>query len=238
MAKTSSSENISKSWYEKVYYTDVGQLSGHFTSTLHFYRLKKILEIHSPLPTDTVVDLGSAWGELCFALAGKCGNMVGIDFSEKITRFCNGLLRKGNYRHVSFFCADAQYTAIKPGTVNVAIAADLFEHLYPDQFCRTLDECRRILKTGGKLIIWTPHRGHIIECLKNNDIILKHDPAHVDYKSMQFMKTGLQKRNFAILKSYFRESHIPVFNIIERLLLPFLPLFRRRIAILAEKLPD
>jgi cyclopropane fatty-acyl-phospholipid synthase-like methyltransferase len=184
------------------------------------------------------VDLGSAWGELCFAMAGRCGRMIGVDFSEKISRFCNELMRKGNYPRLSFFCADAQYTGIKSETVDVAVAADLFEHLYPDQFLRTLDECRRILKPGGKLIVWTPNRGHIIERLKNNDIVLKHDPAHVDYKSMEVMTTELKKRDFSVIKSYFAESHIPVFNIVEKLLLPVVPLLRRRIAILAEKPRD
>jgi cyclopropane fatty-acyl-phospholipid synthase-like methyltransferase len=182
-----------------------------------------------------VVDLGSAWGELCFALAGRCGRMIGVDFSEKISRYCGELLCKGNFPRLSFFCADAQCTGIKSEAIDVAVAADLFEHLYPDQFYRTLDECRRILKPGGKLIVWTPHRGHFIERLKNNDIVLKHDPAHVDYKSMDFMKTHLRDRNFSIIKSFYVESHIPLLSMVEKLLLPFIPLLRRRIAILAEK---
>ena len=104
MGNTSSPEHISKSYYEKVYYSDIGHLPEKFADRLHFYRLKKILAIHSPSPSDTVVDLGSAWGEICFAMAGRCEKMIGVDFSEKISRFCNGLLRKGNYPRLFFFC--------------------------------------------------------------------------------------------------------------------------------------
>jgi SAM-dependent methyltransferase len=253
MNKTSASKIISKSYYEKVYYSDVTKLSEKLGNRLHFYRRKKILGIYSPGPTEVVADLGSAWGELCFAMANKCRTMIGVDFSEKVVRFCSQLASAKNKdpsksesgsnpgenpRSLYFLCADAQYTGIKSDSLDVAISADLFEHLYPEQFLRSLDECRRILKPGGRLIIWTPHRGHIIEVLKNNAVILKPDPAHVDYKSMELMKTELRKRNFSILKSYYAESHLPVFNVIEKMLLPFLPMFRRRIAILAKKMPD
>jgi SAM-dependent methyltransferase len=253
MKKTSSSEIISKSYYEKVYYSSVDALPEKFFNRLHFYRLKKILALYSPGPSEVVADLGCAWGEISFALADKCRKMVGVDFSEKVVRFCRQLASE-NSRGPStpdssrkigspaaslfFLCADAQCTGIKSNSLDLAISADLFEHLYPDQFLRSLDECKRILKPGGKLIIWTPHRGHIIEVLKNNSIILKPDPAHVDYKSMEVMTTQLRKRNFAVVKSSYAESHLPLFSLIEKILLPFIPLFRRRIAILAEKLPD
>ena len=238
MNTPSPSELRLKSYYEKVYYSDVNKLQGKFFNRLHFYRLKKILAIHTPAPADIVVDLGCAWGELCFALAGRCQKMIGVDFSEKVVKFCQTLLPEKLSTQLSFLCADAQCTGIKSNSIDVAISADLFEHLYSDQFFRVLDECRRILKTGGKLIVWTPHRGHVIERLKNNNILLRRDPAHVDYKSMDMMKTHLRQRNFAILKNYYTESHIPIFNLLEKILFPIMPLFRRRIAILAEKLPD
>ena len=109
------------------------------------------------------------------------------------------------------------------------------EHLYPEISEKVLDECRKLLKKEGKLVIWTPNRGHILEILKNNNIILKRDVSHVDYKSMDNLLTSLHKRDFSVRKSYYAESHIPVFRILERLLIPVLPLLRRRIAILAEK---
>jgi SAM-dependent methyltransferase len=238
MDASSQNRQITKSYYETTYYSDVNRLSEKFQDRLHFYRLKKILAIHTPSSRDTVVDLGSAWGELCFALAPRCRIMIGVDFSEKVVGFCERIRKEKNCPNMHFMCADAQDTGLKSGSIDVAISADLFEHLYPDQFSRSLDECARILKPGGKLIVWTPHRGHIIERLKNNNILLRRDPAHVDYKSMEVLKTQLRKRNFGILKSYYAQSHLPVFSALEKALLPVIPLLRRRIAILAEKPPD
>ena len=84
-------------------------------------------------------------------------------------------------------------------------------------------------------MIWTPHRGHILEKMKSNNILLKRDPAHVDYKSMRIIVDELEKRRFKVIKKYFTESHLPLWNLIEKIGLPFIPLLRRRIAILAEK---
>jgi hypothetical protein len=92
-----------------------------------------------------------------------------------------------------------------------------------------------LLKKGGKLVIWTPYQGHILEILRKYNIILKRDVTHVNFKPMEFILDELNKRHFTIKKSYYVESHIPLFRNLEKLLLRFLPIMRRRIAILAEK---
>lgn len=136
----------------------------------------------------------------------------------------------------NFVCSDVQDIQLQSGSYDVIICADFFEHQYPKIFERVLDECRRILKKGGKLVIWTPYKGHIIEILKNNNIVFKGDTSHVDYTSMSHLLKALSKRYFLIKKSYYTESHIPIICSLERLLLRFLPIMRRRIAILAEKI--
>jgi hypothetical protein len=71
--------------------------------------------------------------------------------------------------------------------------------------------------------------------LKNRDIVLKRDISHVDYKSMETMKTLLTDAGFEIEKAYYAESHIPGLRIAERVLQPIVPLLRRRIAVLGRK---
>ena len=200
------------------------------------YRISKVLQIYSPDGEESVLDMGCALGAFCFALAPLCKEITGVDYSRKAIGLCNRFLRKSQYSNIKFICGDAQNTGLKSESYDVIICADLFEHLYPEVSEKVLDECRRLLKKSGKLVIWTPHRGHILEILKNNNIILKRDISHVDYKSMDYLLRSLRKRNFSIQKAYYAESHIPVFRVLERLLLPVLPLFRRRIAILAEKI--
>jgi cyclopropane fatty-acyl-phospholipid synthase-like methyltransferase len=199
------------------------------------YRIQKVLQIYTPNRDERVLDLGCGWGTFCFYLAPLCKNITGLDFSKKSIELCQEFSKKYNYPNIDFVCMDAQNIGLKSGSYDVIISADLFEHLYPKTFEKVLDECRRLLKRGGKLVIWTPHRRHIFEILKNNNILIKKQVSHVDYKSMERILEALRRRNFLIKKSYYAESHVPLLNVLERLLLPVLPIMRRRISILAEK---
>lgn len=226
-----------KEYYDGAHYFDEGieTPADLLRGTFQKYRLSKVLQVYSPMSEERVLDLGCGLGTFCFALAPLCKRITGVDYSKKAIDLCNKLLETSECSNIKFVCADAQNTRLKSESYDVIICADLLEHLYPEVSEKVLDECRRLLKKRGKLVIWTPHRGHILEIIKNNNIILKRDVSHVDYKSMDNLLASLRKRDFSVHKSYYAESHIPVFRILERLLIPVLPLFRRRIAILAEK---
>lgn len=221
-------------YFKDAKYTRLTDLESPFQR----YRISKILEIYTPNKGENILDLGCGWGTFCFAFAPLCEKITGVDFNENGIDLCNRKLKKWKFQNITFLCADAQNTRLKSNSYDVIICADLFEHLYRDTFEKVLDECNRLLKKGGKLIVWTPHRGHILEILKNNNIILKKEKGHVDYKSMDYLIQSLLKRKFLIKKSYYAESHVPLFCTIERLFLKLLPIMRRRIAILAEKSTD
>ena len=157
------------------------------------------------------------------------------DFSRKSIELCNQLLRNRQYSNIRFVCAKAQDTGLESESYDAIVCADLFEHLSAGTFSEVLDECKRLLKESGKLVIWTPHRGHLFEILKNHNIVLKKDIGHVDYKCMHRILHELSKRQFLVKRKYYAESHVPILRTLERLLLPILPIMRRRIAVLAEK---
>ncbi len=199
------------------------------------YRVAKVLELYEPGRDARVVDLGCGWGTFCFALGHRVHEMVGVDFSQKSVDLCNARLESLDLKAVRFVRADARDTGLDAATFDLVIAADLVEHLYPDDTVATLNECRRILKPGGRLSIWTPHRGHILEILKNRNIILERDVSHVDYKSLERMKDMLEAAGFIVEKAYYAESHLPVLRSVEKALLSWVPVLRRRIAVLARK---
>uniref|UniRef100_A0A7C6EBN6 Class I SAM-dependent methyltransferase n=1 Tax=candidate division WOR-3 bacterium TaxID=2052148 RepID=A0A7C6EBN6_UNCW3 len=229
--------NVTKKFYdESNYFAEVKVYTDLLTSRFQQYRIINVKKIYSPNPKERVLDLGCALGTFCFALAQQCKEIIGVDYSQKAITIANKLLANSPFRNIKFICSDAQAIEELPAdSFDVIISADLFEHLYPNTFEKVLDECKRLLKQGGKLVIWTPHQRHIIEILKNRNIILKKDISHVHYKSMDYLLTNLQKRNFTILKAYYVESHLPIWANLERLLMPVLPIMRRRIAILAKR---
>lgn len=229
-------EKIGQSFYNNTsYFSKLSKKLDNLEHPLQKFRIKKILELYKPKRSDRILDLGCGWGTFSFVLAPLCKEIVGVDFSKKSIELCQSKLQKTRLKNVRFLRADAQRTGLPAGFFDCIVGADLFEHLYPEQSENIVVESRRLLKKGGKLVIWTPHRGHFIEHLKNNNIILSRDISHVDYKSMDVLVKTLEKNGFEVLISRYYESHLPVLKYLERLFLPVVPLFRRRIGILARK---
>ena len=232
------SPRIDKEWYDSTAYFDE---PGHITdydSPFQRYRIAKVLELCTPGPGDRVVDLGCGWGTFSFALAGRVAEVVGVDFSEKSIALCNRRLEREPRPNVRFVCADGGATGLEGGSWDLVLAADLFEHLYPDDSVRVAEEAFRLLRPGGRFSVWTPYRGHLLEILKNHDILLARDPSHVDYKSMARMTRLLREAGFDIERAYYAESHVPGLRVAERLLQGFVPFLRRRVAVLARKPGD
>ncbi|MDH3270884.1 MAG: class I SAM-dependent methyltransferase [Gemmatimonadota bacterium] len=232
-------ERIGREFYDSSDYFE-GRESEHLVdhdSPFQRYRVAKVLEIHDPGPAARVVDLGCGWGTFAFALADRVGDIVGVDFSQRSIDICDRRLAEDPRKNLSFLCVDAGETGLEGSSFDVALAADLFEHLYPDDSARVAREAFRLLRPGGRFVTWTPHRGHILEVLKNRDILLKRDVSHVDYKSMGAMRRLLSDAGFDIERAYYAESHVPVLRNAERLLQGMVPLLRRRIAVLGRK-PD
>ena len=232
----SGNKSIDSDFYDNSGYHEIN--ASHlrdFKSRFQKYRVEKIRDIYDPQSTDVVVDFGCGWGTICWPFARRVKSVVGVDFSEKSILLCNEQLNKWQCDNVTFLHGDARRTNLPSEMCDLIIAADLFEHLYPEDSRQVIGEAFRLLKKQGHFSIWTPHRGHIIEILKNRNILFKKDETHVDYKSMQVLIEMLERAGFIVKKHYYAESHIPVFNTIEGIFSKLVPCLRRRIAILAYK---
>ena len=226
---------IGKEYYDSTaYFEDPAHLTDP-RSPFQRYRVAKVLELYAPGPTERVVDLGCGWGTFGFALADRVREVVGVDFSEKSVSLCEARLEREPHGNLRFVCADAGATGLAAGAWDVVLAADLFEHLYPEDSRRVVAEAFRLLLPGGRFSVWTPHRGHVLEILKNHDMLLKRDVSHVDYKSMDRLTSMMRDAGFDIERAYYAESHLPGLRVAERLLQRFVPLLRRRIAVLGRK---
>jgi len=228
---------IGREFYDSsAYFDDRGALHlNDYESSFQRYRVDKVLGIHTPERQDRVVDFGCGWGTFGFALAERTGEVLGIDFSHRSIAICNQRLAEDPRPNLSFLCADAGDTGLESESVDLVIAADLFEHVYPEDSARIAAEAFRVLKPGGRFSTWTPHRGHVLEVLKNRNIILKRDISHVDYKSMARMTGLLSDAGFEIEKAYYAPSHLPGLRLVEGALQSLVPLLRRRIAVLGHK---
>lgn len=229
------SDRIDREYYDSTTYFEAAPHLIDRDSRFQRYRIRMVEALARPRATDRVVDMGCGWGTFEFALADRVATILGVDFSSRSIEFCEGELLRDPRPNVSFLCADAGDTGLPAGSADLVVAADLFEHLYPEDSSRIAEEAFRILAPGGRFAVWTPHRGHILEILKNNRIILKPDPTHVDYKSMDRVVGLLREAGFRIEQADYAESHLPGLASVEKLLARWVPVLRRRIAVLGVK---
>ena len=229
-------ERIGPEFYDRKYYFE-GRTDHllDIDSTFQRYRIEKVLQLYEPGPEERVLDLGCGWGTFCWALGQRVAEIVGVDFSQKSIDLCEERLASSVIEGVSLLCADAQDTGLEAESFDLVIGADLVEHLYPEDSEAVVAEAFRVLKKGGRLSLWTPHRGHFLEMLKARNILLQRDVSHVDYKSMDRLRTMVVGEGFVVEKAYYAESHLAGLRSIERALQGWVPILRRRIALLARK---
>lgn len=229
------STRIDERFYNESAYFEAGRHIVDFESPFQRYRVSMVRRLLGPVDGARLLDLGCGWGTISFALAGEAREVVGLDFSSKAIEACQRRLGEASAPGLRFMVGDARDTGLGAGSCDLIVAADLFEHLYPEDSEAVVSEAYRLLRPGGRFAIWTPSRSHLLEILKNRNIVLKKDVSHVDYKSMDRLKSMLAKAGFSVDRAYYAESHLPFLNVLERACQAWLPLLRRRIAVLASR---
>jgi SAM-dependent methyltransferase len=179
--------------------------------------------------------LGSGWGTLSFALARDAAEVVGVDFADAAVRLGERRLAEEPNPRLRFLRADAADTGLHAGVWDLVVAADLIEHLTAADTLGVYREVRRILRPGGRFVIWTPNPGHFLEALRRWGL-LRPDLTHIDYKTLRRVIDELDATGFQIELARHAESHLPGLSQLERLTQSWLPFMRRRVAVRAVRL--
>ena len=120
-----------------------------------------------------------------------------------------------------------------------AVAAiDLVEHVDDPTLAAMLRETRRVLKSGGRLGLYTPDRAHYVERLKAHDFVLKQFPQHIAVRRADAYRRFLADAGFSIDLDAWSVSPFPGVRWVERALAPLPlvgPTFRYRILMRAVK---
>lgn len=201
-------------------------------SAFHLYRVRMVKELCGPVEGLRVVDLGCGWGTISFALAREGASVVGVDFARAAVEICEERLGREAVPGLRFVRGDARETGLAADSWDLVVAADLIEHLPPDDTRAVYREVRRLLTPGGRLVLWTPNPGHFLEVLRRWGI-LPADPTHVDYKTLARIVRELEDAGFRIERAGYRESHLAGLRTLERLALRWVPSLRRRIQVVA-----
>jgi SAM-dependent methyltransferase len=192
-------------------------------------RLAAVEDLVEPHPGDRVLDLGCAAGAITDFLSGFGCEVVGVDSEPRAIEHARSLF--SNYR---FEQADVAELPFPDGSFDKAVAADLVEHLPDDIFRAMLAECRRVLVPGGTLSLYTPNPSHLIERLKERNLVLAQNPTHIGLRTSRQIAAELADGGYVVERNEWRRSFFRGLRSVERVAGPRLDLFRYRLCIRAR----
>lgn len=200
-------------------------------------RNRDVLTVVAPRKSDTVIELGSARGDISFLLAGHAREVIGVDAAEEALEMAEAERRRLGLDNVRWVKADvADLSAFADASADAVAAIDLVEHIDDPTLEGMLRECKRVLRPGGRLGVYTPDRAHYVERLKAHDFVLKQFPQHIAVRRVDAYQDMLRAAGFRIDLVTWSVSPFPVVRLVEKALarLPLLgPTFRYRILIRA-----
>ena len=108
----------------------------------------------------TVLDIGSSTGIIASVLSKNFGKVVGIDIDRPAVEYAANQFRDRNIR---FSVADSMNLAFKDNQFDVAICAQVYEHV--PKAAQLMQEIHRVLKPGGvcyfaagnRIMLMEPH---------------------------------------------------------------------------------
>lgn len=102
--------------------------------------------------TDTVLDVGCGNGIYTQWLARKCETAVGIDHNQANLEWA-----KTEFPDCEFVFSNGENLPFSDGSFGAVMLTEVLEHTRDDR--ATLNEIARVTRSGGTLLLSTPHRG-------------------------------------------------------------------------------
>jgi SAM-dependent methyltransferase len=192
-------------------------------------RLEAVRDLLDPQPGDRVLDLGCAAGAITHYLSTFGAEPVGIDFEPLAIERAREL-----FPGLRFEVADATQLPFADASFDKAVAADFVEHIEDDTFVAMCTELRRVLVPDGLFAIYAPNPRHLIERMKERDLVLAQNPTHIGLRDADHMRRVLERGGFDVLRSEWRPSFFRGLRSVEKVAGPKLDLFRYRLCVLAQ----
>lgn len=221
--------------YDDGYYAD---LVARYRRRTRFSRtrIRNVFSLLPPLDGRVVLDLGCGMGTFAIETARIAARAIGVDPAPEAVKAARAVAH-GEGVATEFLQADAADLPLAADTADVVVAADLVEHLDDVTLARILAETRRVLREGGRLVLYTPSRTHVFERLRLAGLMAE-DPSHIGLRTDAELRAALASAGFEVESLRFLPSHLPGWNVIENLFSKWVPLLRRRVGVVARGVPN
>jgi len=156
----STPKTVPSTLYDATYFLSVCEGYQEFQSSEGEYlsqRLAEALAVAGIAPGMRVLDVGCGRGEILLRTARLGAKAIGIDYAAVAVQLSHKIaLREATNGHsIGVAQASALLLPFNTATFDRLLMLDIVEHLYPTELAQALDEARRVLRPGGRLIVHT-----------------------------------------------------------------------------------
>lgn len=154
---------------------------------------KHILNEINQVKKGNILDVGCGTGEILNILSKSNYNLYGIDISENMLKKAKTKLKNS----AKLTVGDSEHLPYEDNKFDIIICNDSFHH-YPNPL-KALNEMKRVLKKGGKIIIGDCYQPIIFRQIMNMFIKFSKEGDVKIYSRKEFTKM-LKKFNFKNIK--------------------------------------
>lgn len=153
--------------YTKEYYLDFCEGFQEFLDGSVSPRLIQVLEYGNIHEGMKVLDIGCGRGELTMMCAELGCDVWGIDYSEDAIAIAIDNLQNNWHPkitdRVTFERMNAKHLGFPKATFDRIFMTDVVEHLFPEELEQVLSEIKRVIKSGGRLVVHTAPNAWLIK---------------------------------------------------------------------------
>jgi cyclopropane fatty-acyl-phospholipid synthase-like methyltransferase len=159
-APPASRNRVAERLYDECYANKPGRATGLPAKR----RLKRIALYKSIVGRghQAILELGCGSGDLTYALVDHAERIIGTDISTNAIEIAGmrknlWSLTEAQVGKIEFKPMSAVQLDFPDGMFDWAVSTSMIEHLHPDDVDSHLREVRRVLKSGGRYLIWCPN---------------------------------------------------------------------------------
>lgn len=150
--------------------------------------LARVVELSTPQPHWSVLDVATGTGHTAFALAPHVASVIGIDLTPEMLAEAEGLRSERTIANVEFRVADVHCLPFADETFHLVTCRRAAHHF--SNITQALQEMKRVLHPGGRLLIddrSAPEDDFLDACL--NELDRYHDESHVrEYRPSEWSR--------------------------------------------------